>query len=184
MGDAQKPIKKCPQESPSTKGRSVYNLELGDNAKITAVCLKTMSLPKININDCEAVEKRLMEYFKIYMEADMKPTVAGMAMALGYDRRWLYSVVHNKPLSGMGNRANYPKSVTDLIRSAYHLLEVQWEEYMLSGKINPVTGIFFGTNHYKYQNKAEHVITPNVQEEEYTTEDIKNRYITEKGQKE
>lgn len=184
MGDTEKTIEKCPQEHSHTNRKSVYNLELGDNAKITAVCLKTMSLPKINVNNYDEVEKRLAEYFKIYMEADMKPTVAGMAMALGHDRRWLYSVVHNKPLDGRGCRANYPKNVTDLIRSAYHLLEVQWEEYMLSGKINPVTGIFFGTNHYKYQNKAEHVITPNVQEEEYTTEDIKNRYITEKGQKE
>lgn len=183
MGDVQKSTKKCPQENSSTKGRSIYNLELGDNAKITAVCLKTLSLPKININDCEAVEKRLMEYFKIYMEADMKPTVSGMAMALGYTRQWLYDVVHNKPIGIRGGMPSYPKSVVDVIRSAYRLLECQWEEYMLSGKINPVTGIFFGTNHYKYQNKAEHVITPNVQEEEYTTEDIKNRYITEKRQK-
>ena len=44
---------------------------------------------------------------------------------------------------------------------AYALLEELWEDYMLNGKINPVSGIFLGRNHWGYQDKIDLVVTPN-----------------------
>jgi hypothetical protein len=41
------------------------------------------------------------------------------------------------------------------------VLEALWEDYMQNGKINPVSGIFIGKNHFGYQDKQEVVLTPN-----------------------
>ena len=47
----------------------------------------------------------------------------------------------------------------------YDMLEALWEDYMMNGKINPVSGIFLGKNHFGYQDKQEYVLTPNQKNE-------------------
>jgi hypothetical protein len=42
------------------------------------------------------------------------------------------------------------------------MLEALWEDYMMNGKINPVSGIFLGKNNFGYQDKQEYVVTPNT----------------------
>ena len=57
-------------------------------------------------------------------------------------------------------------------------MENQWETYMNSGKINPVSGIFLGKNNFGYQDKTEYVVTPNVQQDnDYNADDIRSRYL-------
>jgi hypothetical protein len=51
-------------------------------------------------------------------------------------------------------------------------MEQLWENYMQNGKINPVSGIFLGKNHYGMQDKTEYVVTPNVQQETTITRTI------------
>ena len=52
-----------------------------------------------------------------------------------------------------------------------------WENYMQNGKINPVSGIFLGKNNFGYQDKQEHVLTPNVRpDSDYSADDIRKRY--------
>ena len=108
----------------------------------------------------------------------MKPTVAGMGLALnGMDRRRLWEI-RSGNLMGGHTPNDLPKNVVDVIKKAYKFMENLWEHYMQNGKYNPVTGIFLGTNNFGYLNKAEHVITPNPrQDEEYSVEDIRKRYL-------
>ena len=115
----------------------------------------------------------------------MKPTVAGMAVALnGHSRQWLHSVVNDAPTGGMGYKAALRPEVADLIKKAYILLENLWETYMSSGKVNPVAGIFLGKNNYKYQDKTEYVLTPNQQSDsDYDADEIRDRYIAADQQK-
>lgn len=137
-------------------------------------------LPKIDLHDSKAVEARIAEYFSIYAKYDTKPTVKGLANALGVDRRRLWEIStgnYNHPGS---KYASIPAESGDSIKRAYGLLEELWENYMANGKINPVTGIFLAKNNYDYQDKVEHVITPNVkQESDFSAEDIQKRYLTE-----
>ena len=56
-------------------------------------------------------------------------------------------------------------------------MENLWENYMQSGKLNPVTGIFLAKNNFGYRDQTETVITPNVQKEQYSTESIRERYL-------
>ena len=49
-----------------------------------------------------------------------------------------------------------------IICEAYSVLEALWEDYMMNGKINPVSGIFLGKNNFGYADKQEYVVTPNT----------------------
>lgn len=62
-------------------------------------------------------------------------------------------------------------------------METLWESYMNSGKINPVAGIFLGKNNYAYQDKTEYVVTPNQQSDDYSADEIRQRYLSESSQK-
>lgn len=148
----------------------------GDNTKFLNLNIELMSMPNIDLNDVEQVNQRIKDYFVLYANYDMKPTVAGLGMALGLDRRRLWEIKtdnyrHDKP--------NLPPAVADSIKKAYFLMENLWESYMNSGKINPVSGIFLGKNNFGYQDKTEYVVTPNTQHDDYDPEDIRRRYLTD-----
>ena len=163
-------------------GENGYLLEKGDNNKFTSMGLWLMNLPKIDVHDPEAVQQRLNDYFGYMASQDAKPTVAGMAMALGMDRRRLWEIktgnYHtNKWLEDL------PNEVKDSIKKAYSLMEYLWENYMVNGKINPVTGIFLGKNNFGYQDKQEMVLTPNTQNEsDFNEDDLRKRYMIEDGE--
>jgi hypothetical protein len=107
----------------------------------------------------------------------MKPTVAGLGMALGLDRRRLWEI---KTGNHTTSTPKLPREVEDSIKKAYKLMENLWETYMNSGKINPVSGIFLGKNNFGYQDKTEYVLTPNQQQaSDYDAEDIRKRYLSD-----
>lgn len=154
-------------------------LQEGDNAKILGVNIKLFNMPKIDLHDPEAVAERLTEFFMLYAENDMKPTVAGMGMALGLDRRRLWEIKVGAT-QGRGEIDTLPGEVRDSIKKAYSLMENMWESYMNSGKINPVSGIFLGKNNFGYQDKQEMVLTPNTQNEsDFNEDDLRKRYLTD-----
>lgn len=165
-------------------GMNGYNLEEGDNNKFLQLNMELFALPRIDLDNPEEVRRRLSEYFAIQAKHDIKPTVAGMAMVLGMDRKTLLAIVHDYPTGSTGYKSALPKSVTELIKNAYFLLENLWENYMGAGKLNPVTGIFLGKNNYGYQDKTEYVVTPNQQNDsDYSPEEIKARYIQSDSRK-
>jgi hypothetical protein len=151
--------------------------EPGDNAKYMAVNLKLFNLPPIDLHNPEQVQTRLTEYFQIHIDGDLKPTVAGMAMALGIDRRRLWEIKTGMPMGGHTPH-DLPTLTVDSIKKAYDFLETLWENYMHNGKINPVSGIFLAKNNFGYQDKVEHVLTPNTHtDSDYSADDIRKRYL-------
>lgn len=160
-------------------------LEAGDNTKFLTVNMELMNMPEIDMTNPMEVQKRLSDYFALYARFDMKPTVAGMAIALnGHNRQWLWSVTHDGAGGGSGYKIALPPEVAVVIKKAYFLLENLWENYMQSGKVNPVAGIFLGKNNYGYQDKTEYVLTPNQQNDnDYSADEIRERYIAADQQK-
>lgn len=153
--------------------------EPGDNTRIVMTNMKFFDMPKVDLYDSEAVRERLCEYFRIYGEADLKPTVAGMAMALGVDRRRLWEIKTGTAVGGTGKQ-NLPPETLDLIKKAYEILETTMENYANAGKINPVMAIFMMKNHFGYQDKTEYVLTPNQkQDSDYDADDIRKRYLSD-----
>jgi hypothetical protein len=160
-------------------GNNGLQVEAGDNTKYLSLGMELFNLPSIDLKDPEQVSDRLNEFFGIHARYDMKPTVAGMGMALGLDRRRLWEIRAGVPMGGHTPH-DLPTATVDSIKRAYEVMENLWENYMLNGKINPVSGIFLGKNNFGYQDKTEYVVTPNVNNDsDYDADDIKKRYITD-----
>ena len=154
--------------------------EPGDNTRIVQTNMKFFDMPRVDLKNPDAVRERLCEYFKIYGEADLKPTVAGMAMCLGVNRRTLWAIANDQPTGGNGYKLNLPEETTDLVKKAYEMLEMSMEAYANSGKINPVMAIFMLKNHWNYQDKTEWVVTPNNNStNDYDADDIRKRYLSD-----
>lgn len=133
------------------------DVEPGDNSKYLTLAMTVMNLPPIDISDVNQVRNRINEYLTLCASADMKPTVKGFCNSLKIGRTTLFDWKRGS------YRADTHQAV---IIEAYDLLEELWENYMQNGKINPVSGIFLGKNNFGYQDKQEHVITPNTKEVE------------------
>lgn len=177
-------IKKKPRGGNSPViGDNGLMLEKGDNTKIMSINIALFNMQDIDMTDAQAVTGRLGEYFALYEQADLKPTVAGMAIALnGMSRQTLTAIAHDRVTGSTGYKSALPLEVTTVIKKAYKMMENMWETYMNSGKINPVSGIFLGKNNYGYQDKTEYVFTPNTQNDsDYDAEDIRQRYLIDSG---
>ena len=172
-------VKKKPRGGNNFLTDAALNVEKGDNTKYVMLGMELFNLPAIDLKDPEQVWDRLNEFFQIHAKADMKPTVSGMGMALGLDRRRLWEI----KTGNYGTQkalADLPTSTKDSIKRAYEYMEILWENYMQNGKINPVSGIFLGKNNFGYQDKTEYVVTPNVHNDsDYDAEDIRKRYLTD-----
>ena len=129
-------------------------LEPGDNRKYLSNALEIAALPPIDTNNVTEVENRISEYFAICIKNDMKPNMPGMALSLGVDRTTLWKWTN-------GVEINKPEVVRNTLKKAVNLLNIQMEDYMQNGKINPVSGIFLMKNNMGYQDKQEVVVTPN-----------------------
>lgn len=152
----------------------------GDNNRFTNLGLEIMLLPKIELSDTEAVATRIKTYFEIYAKYDTKPTVTGLANALHIDRRRLWEIATGNVRSEKGIYGVISPESRDLIKRSYELLAEMWENFMLNGKVNPVSGIFLGKNHFGYQDKTEYVVTPNTKgDSDFSADDIARRYLPE-----
>lgn len=155
------------KKRPKRSEQMQVHTEPGDNTKYLQHSMTLANLPSIDLKNAEQLKQRVFEYFQICATDDMKPSVAGLALAVGTDRRRLWEW------------ANTEKSDrTDIIKKAYQMLDLQMTDYMQNGKINPVSGIFLMKNHFGYTDKQEVVVTPNNPLGEGTaTEEIEQRYI-------
>jgi len=129
--------------------------EEGDNTRILDYTLSVSSLPAIDINNLEQVKQRIYDFFRISKEHDMKPAIATLALAFGCSRitffNWItgkYDVIKNK-------------ECINTIKTAYDIINSQYEIYMNNGKINPVAGIFLMKNNMGYKDTTDHIITAN-----------------------
>ena len=172
-------VKKKPRGGNNILTDAALNVEQGDNTKYVLLGAKLFNLPAIDLHDPQQVNDRLNEFFKIHADADMKPTVSGMGMALGLDRRRLWEIKTGNFGSNKWMH-DLPTLTVDSIKRAYEYMEILWENYMQNGKINPVSGIFLGKNNFGYQDKTEYVVTPNMNNDsDYSAEDIRARYLSD-----
>jgi hypothetical protein len=148
MAEISERAKRLPNNKP-------LDTEPGDNTKFLTHALAVRALPKIDTTDPKQVEERIQTYFVMCADADVKPTVTGFLMALDVSRTTLWEWKNGVCREGTHQA---------IIVKAYGMLEALWEDYMMNGKINPVSGIFLGKNNFGYQDKQEYVVTPNTKE--------------------
>ena len=176
----QEIVKSSPKRSMIVNAlKGDMGVDPGDNTRIVQTNMRFFDMPKIDLHDPDAVRDRLGEYFQIYADADLKPTVAGMASALGVNRQRLWEIKTGAAVGGT-TKQSLPPETLDLIKKAYYILEMSMENYASSGKVNPVISIFMMKNHFGYQDKTEYVLTPNhKQESDYDADEISKRYLSD-----
>lgn len=143
-----------PTTNKGSRGLSKVNTSEGDNRKYLQMALESFDMPAVDFEKPETVNARIKWYFERCCANDVKPTVSGLANALGRSRINLWQIK-------VGERRSSQPEITEAINRAYRILEEMWENYMLNGKINPVSGIFLGKNNFEYADKQEVVVTPN-----------------------
>ena len=132
---------------------STVQAEPGDNAKFTRHNRMLYELVPVTFESAEEVKERTTTYLDICEQNDMKPSVAGYALALGIDRSTLWKIVTGASVK--------PEAVRNVLKRAYYLLNAQMEDYMQNGKINPVSGIFLMKNAWGYKDKQEIEVSAN-----------------------
>ena len=158
-------------EKESKKVRSrpdrTVQAEPGDNARYIRHNMMLYELEPISFESAEEAKQRTATYFAICEQNDMKPSVAGYALALGIDRTNLWRIVSGATVK--------PAEVRNVLKRAYAILNAQLEDYMQNGKVNPVTGIFLGKNHFAYQDKQEIEVAAK-QDTESSPEELDMKY--------
>ncbi len=141
------------RKRPDLSEKQTVQTEPGDNRKYILHSLRLADLPKVNLTSFDEVAQRIKDYFTICAEDDMKPSVAGLALAMDIDRRYLWEIRE-------GKKGKTPE-VADTLKKAMKILDLQMVDYMQNGKINPVSGIFLMKNNFGYADKQEVILTPN-----------------------
>ena len=148
-------------------------LEPGENAKYVKHSLAMMDWKQPDMSRIEEVNQRILDYFQLCADNDMKPSFAGMALAFGVDRRTMW-----KWVNGAGDIKPLPPEIRDTLKKGQQLLNAQMEDYMQNGKINPVSGIFLMKNNMGYTDQQEVVLRPDSPlGEKADPEALKRKYL-------
>lgn len=125
--------------------------------------LQIAALPKIDPNDPEQLTARVMQYFDICTDNNLSPAVASFALSLGIDRRTLWGWMTEE----RGTIKN--QECANIIKTAYSIINSQYEDMLNTNKINPVSAIFLMKNNLGYKDQTDHVVT--ARQEQTDTED-------------
>ena len=139
-----------------------------DIKRIGMNLLKWYNMPKA-VTD-EEIRERLKMYFVETLKAGEIPTVEAMSLALGYDRKTIWSWE-------VGGEGSTPAR-RNLIKKAKEFLASFDAQLVQEGKVNPTTYIFRAKNYFGLKDEVEYVLTPNnpLGEQKDPTE-IKKRLI-------
>ena len=135
----------------------------GENANNVKHTMRVASLPLIDQTDKTEVATRIEEYFDLCIEDDMRPTVAGLALALGTNRTSLFDWK-------AGKTQRIPEEVIGLIDRAIAILNAEQEEAVANSG-NIVGSIFLMKNSFEeYTDKRE--IIHKVEQRQLTQDEL------------
>lgn len=147
------------KEIVKSKRRTPANLEGGSSAKkedvsrILANCLKWYNLPQVKT--LQELEQRIGEFFVTCISTGEIPTVEKLCLAIGYDRRTVWTWESGEATSTLGAGA------MDIIKKAKNFLATFESEMVTEGKINPVVYIFRAKNFFGMKDVQDYILTPN-----------------------
>ncbi len=124
--------------------------------KVHAITKPAVQFPNSVRNACE-------EYFNICEADGVKPSVAGLSVALGTNEEILLQWV----------RGEISIESADIIKQYFSFLQVFDETALKDNQTNAVGSIFMGKQHYGYKDVVEHKI---IDDREISNEEIEMRY--------
>ncbi len=145
-----------------------FGAEPGENSRFIRFAMASWDLPPIDISDPQQVKDRIGLYFEHCAKNDRKPQIVGMCNWLGISRQAL-----NEWKNGETRSATHG----DIIKKACAFIEEMWADYMMSGKLNPASGIFLAKNWFSYKDVADVVVTPNNPLQDLDAEQARKRLV-------
>lgn len=120
-----------------------------DGANFTLHTFELMRLKPLDIRLCKAeeVQNRCEQYFEICVRNNMRPSVAGFALAIGVSRRRLQDAI--------AGRWTIPSDNRDVLNRYYMSLNAMMEDMLMHNKIQVVGGIFLLKNNFGYKDQQE-----------------------------
>lgn len=115
------------------------------------------------IDDAKDVERACEEYLKQCEEDEVKPTIAGLSMALGVNRTIL-----RKWISG-----EVSIQTADIIIEYYSVIEIFDETALKENKTNAVAGLFNMKNNFGYKDEVE---VKHVEDRKPSMKEIEEKY--------
>ena len=147
-------------------GKSKIDYDDDTNTRITAMMMRIVDLPAIDLNDENQIEMRCRDYLSICYEYQDRPTTEGLSCALGIDRTTLLNWI-------TGRRTKKPE-VVEVLKKYHSILNGLMASYMTNNKISPITGVFLSRNNFPGYTDAGLQITvtnqpqtPDVLEQKY-----------------
>lgn len=138
----------------------------GENANNVKHTMRIATLPLIDQTDEQEVMSRIEEYFDICIQDDMRPTVAGLALALGTNRTSLFDW-------RVGKVQRIPQEVSALVDRAIAILNAEQEENVANSG-NVVGQIFLMKNSFDdYTDKRE--VIHRVEQKQLTQQELMER---------
>ena len=124
---------------------------------------KLKEIAKPNVNDASGIAKACEKYFEICEEDGMKPSISGLASALGTERETLMKWL----------RGEISIQTADVIMEYFSMIEIFDETALKDNKTNAVAGVFNMKNNYNYKDEVDHRI---IEDKKPTNKEIEEKY--------
>jgi hypothetical protein len=136
-----------------TFGDNGVLIEPSENAAICAYALDIFHVPAVDLENPKAVENAIDGYFKNCIDRGLRPGNLGLYATLGLSKQDVSNAIH-------GYSRKLSPEVIDLLKKAKVALSAYREMLGSTGKINPVTLIFWQKNYDGLEDKQTMEVAP------------------------
>ena len=91
---------KMPSKNNNPNGNPMFGNDLRITNKSMALMAAVISWPSVDLYDPDQVSKRILDYFNLCQENDIRPGISALASVLGIDRRRLWEIKTDSPVHG------------------------------------------------------------------------------------
>lgn len=146
-----------PVKPPRAGNPATPEIEDGFISKFVGYSLEFIDLERVDFKETSGVRDRMVFWLMKCDEYDIRPTIIGMANALGIDRTQLYQLVSGNYPNGKVPYGASQETVS-LLQKIYQKIAESLESGMTNGKVNPVSAMFLLKNHLGYTDTNEIVV--------------------------
>lgn len=154
-----------------TKASTIYKQYLsaadqtGDSltekdANIVACSIATLFLPRPDLNSYEECVQAVVRYYEIISVRNVKPTISGIAQALGVNRAVFLRICETGSYENWRTHTDVivPEDVQELFRNLRDNYVATLEGYMQANTISATAGAFLLKNNADYKDSVEKTV--------------------------
>ena len=119
-----------------------------ENNRLVSMALRVFDYDPIDLRDEVQVRARITDYFSECMRLGLRPGNMGLYSALGLSRQQVHNIITR------GDRGKISPGSSDMIKKAIRAMSTYRELLGSSGKLNPVTLIFWQKNYDGLQDNS------------------------------